>query len=253
MPTRATTRKSEPDRSHCRQNLFEGWVDCLVALILNVVFVGLIVGLKAWWSTLRERNDAAFWSTGGCRLIFGLPGRGSERLCHHFPPIVERITMITPCARQTTQLGTEGDVRRCSKLRRGAKFLRKSAPNFRDAEFFPFQHRHNMTHAQACRPCAKRKVRCDKSLPCNHCKRRPTDRCIYSTDSRPSVRVRQLEHRASSSPGGAVASPARSNDPMMLEEDGNVQYVESYVATFEPCISCVYLLDTPNAKRIHGE
>ncbi|KAH8169376.1 fungal specific transcription factor domain-containing protein [Sarocladium implicatum] len=31
----------------------------------------------------------------------------------------------------------------------------------------------------SCIPCAKRKVRCDKQLPCCHCKRRPQDTCTY--------------------------------------------------------------------------
>lgn len=86
-----------------------------------------------------------------------------------------------------------------------------------------------MTHPQACRPCAKRKVRCDKLLPCNHCKRRPSDRCVYPPDA-PSTagRIRQVEHRASSSAERASPAPERSNDPMMLEEDdGNIQYLES--------------------------
>lgn len=30
-----------------------------------------------------------------------------------------------------------------------------------------------------CLPCAKRKVRCDRSQPCNHCQRRKGDRCVY--------------------------------------------------------------------------
>lgn len=30
-----------------------------------------------------------------------------------------------------------------------------------------------------CIPCAKRKVRCDRNRPCNHCKRRKGDECVY--------------------------------------------------------------------------
>ena len=32
-----------------------------------------------------------------------------------------------------------------------------------------------------CMPCAKRKVRCDKRQPCNHCRRRKGDVCVYPT------------------------------------------------------------------------
>jgi Zn(2)-Cys(6) binuclear cluster domain-containing protein len=31
----------------------------------------------------------------------------------------------------------------------------------------------------SCRPCAKRKVRCDRLQPCCHCKRRKQDTCVY--------------------------------------------------------------------------
>ncbi|KAF2831472.1 hypothetical protein CC86DRAFT_463354 [Ophiobolus disseminans] len=104
-----------------------------------------------------------------------------------------------------------------------------------------------MTHAQACRPCAKRKVRCDKLEPCSNCKRR-TDRCVYPTEA-PSNRIRELERlvqelggtpKIDSNPHNRTArnetgtnndalspAPGRSNDPMMLEVDGNVQYLES--------------------------
>jgi hypothetical protein len=103
-----------------------------------------------------------------------------------------------------------------------------------------------MTHSQACRPCAKRKVRCDKLEPCSNCKRRKIDRCTYPA-STPSDRVRQLESlireldgnldNEPSSPrtvqgdavhdGKPLLTEMRSNDPMMLEEDGEIQYLES--------------------------
>lgn len=45
---------------------------------------------------------------------------------------------------------------------------------------------------QACEPCAKRKVRCDKGEPCSNCKRRKQDSCTYSEAS-PADRIRRLE------------------------------------------------------------
>lgn len=105
-----------------------------------------------------------------------------------------------------------------------------------------------MTQSQACRPCAKRKVRCDRLEPCANCKRRKTDRCTYPA-SIPSDRIRQLEglvRELGGNPGNGASTPLdvtphvvnqqentegrtelRSNDPVILEEDGEVQYLES--------------------------
>jgi hypothetical protein len=103
-----------------------------------------------------------------------------------------------------------------------------------------------MSHTQACRPCAKRKVRCDRLEPCSNCRRRVTDRCTYPA-STPSDRVRQLESlvrelggnpnsRQAASPtlpgdtvqnGESTPNEMRSNDPVMVEEDGEVHYIES--------------------------
>ena len=56
--------------------------------------------------------------------------------------------------------------------------------------------------SQACQPCAKRKVRCDREDPCANCKRRKQDQCIYAEVS-PNERIRQLEALVSSLGGGA--------------------------------------------------
>lgn len=113
--------------------------------------------------------------------------------------------------------------------------------------------------SQACEPCAKRKVRCDRSEPCSNCKRRKQDRCNYPELS-PSDRIKKLEalvrtlggnpdddavlnsrldsSRAFSPPtpvlwslhesqGQASASDSRSKDPVILEEDGQQYYLES--------------------------
>jgi hypothetical protein len=106
-----------------------------------------------------------------------------------------------------------------------------------------------MTHQQACRPCARRKVRCDRLEPCANCKRRTTDRCTYPA-STPSDRIRQLENlvqelshntvdsrrspRISQSEsehiGEVSPTEMRSNDPVITNENGVLQYLESYVA-----------------------
>ncbi|KAI1849973.1 hypothetical protein JX266_004352 [Neoarthrinium moseri] len=114
--------------------------------------------------------------------------------------------------------------------------------------------------SQACEPCAKRKVRCDREDPCSNCKRRKQDRCSYPEPS-PVDRIRKLEDLVRSlggnpdedvAPGGrpfGVASPnsvtvttspfgsqrptsssnGRSKDPVILEEDGQQHYLESRV------------------------
>jgi hypothetical protein len=112
-----------------------------------------------------------------------------------------------------------------------------------------------MTQTQACRPCAKRKVRCDRLQPCSNCKRRKNDQCIYPNGTPPD-RVRQLENlvrelgghpgndRALGTPsstrspgivpraaavqdGEVTPAEMRSNDPAMLMEDGQMHYLES--------------------------
>ena len=46
---------------------------------------------------------------------------------------------------------------------------------------------------QACMPCAKRKVRCDRADPCcSNCKRRKQDKCVYPELS-PNDRIKRLE------------------------------------------------------------
>lgn len=120
-----------------------------------------------------------------------------------------------------------------------------------------------MTHREACEPCARRKVRCDKQEPCSNCRRRKKDRCIYPAVS-PADRIKRLEalvrklgadpnelhvpsnelrseHTSSpaSTPAGASVEQdrqhavtfleIRSKDPVVLEENGQPFYLESYV------------------------
>lgn len=115
---------------------------------------------------------------------------------------------------------------------------------------------------QACEPCAKRKVRCDKGEPCSNCKRRKQDPCTYPEAS-PFDRIKRLEALVQSlggdpesdahSPGKQTLSnvlPAtsgaplqdnneetttqstegKSRDPVILEEDGQPFYLESCVS-----------------------
>lgn len=46
--------------------------------------------------------------------------------------------------------------------------------------------------AQACLPCAKRKVRCDRKGPCSNCKRRKGDKCTY-LDVSPNEHIKKLK------------------------------------------------------------
>lgn len=111
---------------------------------------------------------------------------------------------------------------------------------------------------QACEPCAKRKVRCDREEPCSNCKRRKQDHCNYPELS-PTDRIKKLEVLvralggkpdddvalysrppntafSSAAPvarssygrqGLASSNDSRSNDPVILEEDGQQHYLES--------------------------
>ncbi|KAL8968213.1 MAG: hypothetical protein Q9183_002569 [Haloplaca sp. 2 TL-2023] len=115
-----------------------------------------------------------------------------------------------------------------------------------------------MTRTQACEPCAKRKVRCDKQEPCNNCTRRKQDHCSY-VDESPYEKIKSLEEQVrklqgslrsdGSSPAKrpapsppspeprtrtrtrqeatATVASGRSKDPVIFEEDGQQFYLES--------------------------
>lgn len=97
----------------------------------------------------------------------------------------------------------------------------------------------NTMKGQACDPCAKRKVRCDRGDPtCSNCKRRRQDRCVYP-DLLPSQRIKQLEEtirmlRADSSPNQDAHSksgdrPLNSGaaTPTLQRDDNRCVYSES--------------------------
>ncbi|KAF4469582.1 hypothetical protein FALBO_3509 [Fusarium albosuccineum] len=98
--------------------------------------------------------------------------------------------------------------------------------------------------SQACEPCAKRKVRCDRTEPpCSNCKRRKHDRCAYPEVS-PFDRIRKLEEtvralggdptsdqpekpRDSSAPVDPGKSGTSAETPIILQEEGRSIYHES--------------------------
>ena len=118
--------------------------------------------------------------------------------------------------------------------------------------------------SQACEPCAKRKVRCDKGDPCSNCKRRKKDHCIYPETS-PSDRIKRLESlvrslggdpeseaQDTSLPNDTYPSSAKARtplqhkdrralkliddmkrNPIIVEEDGHSVYLESCVRPFQ--------------------
>ena len=103
---------------------------------------------------------------------------------------------------------------------------------------------------QACQPCAKRKVRCDRKEPCSNCQRRKQDHCVYA-DLSPIERIKQLEalvrnleggSEASIKAGSATSRPepnekhANGNprfqdgtSPIIVRENGESNYLESCV------------------------
>jgi len=107
---------------------------------------------------------------------------------------------------------------------------------------------------QTCQACSRRKVRCDHGEPCSNCKRRKDD-CIYVelSSAERSERIKELEALLRTLRGGAedtipadavapndVSKPTRHDvllrdkkesgtNPVMLNEDGETVYVESYV------------------------
>ena len=113
--------------------------------------------------------------------------------------------------------------------------------------------------SQACQPCAKRKVRCDREEPCSNCKRRKGDQCIYA-EVLPTERIKQLEalvrslggssedstpydHEQAKTKSASASSRAQrpqkdtsgddqlqsSTTSMLVKEDGEPLYLESCV------------------------
>ena len=113
---------------------------------------------------------------------------------------------------------------------------------------------------QACTPCAKRKVKCDRGEPCLNCRRRRTDQCTYPEVS-PHERIKKLEDlvrnlggdpNQSGQLGGEQYDPGAfpmlkkprvdesrnfprfddpryENDPALVKEEESPVYVETYV------------------------
>ncbi|KAM0444948.1 hypothetical protein ACHAQK_002485 [Fusarium lateritium] len=93
---------------------------------------------------------------------------------------------------------------------------------------------------QACEPCAKRKVRCDRAEPpCSNCKRRKRDHCSYPEIS-PYEKIRKLEDTVRSLGGDApdksrgssvvvntAASDGSAQTPIIVQEEGRSVYHES--------------------------
>jgi hypothetical protein len=82
-----------------------------------------------------------------------------------------------------------------------------------------------------CMPCAKRKVRCDRSQPCYHCKRRKGDVCVYPTQRTSDVR-NQLENANERIEKLETYIRRLGGDPKLLEQmatdDGaNVQQLHT--------------------------
>ncbi|KAI7758852.1 hypothetical protein LZL87_013812 [Fusarium oxysporum] len=97
--------------------------------------------------------------------------------------------------------------------------------------------------SQACEPCAKRKVKCDRAEPpCSNCKRRKHDNCTYPEVS-PFERIRKLEEAVRALGGDPLsdtperfrgqsikASPAEGSNaetPIIVQEEGKSVYHES--------------------------
>ncbi|KAK2472753.1 hypothetical protein H9L39_14928 [Fusarium oxysporum f. sp. albedinis] len=97
--------------------------------------------------------------------------------------------------------------------------------------------------SQACEPCAKRKVKCDRAEPpCSNCKRRKHDNCTYPEVS-PFERIRKLEEAVRALGGDPLsdtperlrgqsvkASPTEGSNaetPIIVQEEGKSVYHES--------------------------
>lgn len=93
----------------------------------------------------------------------------------------------------------------------------------------------------SCIPCAKRKVRCDRSKPCSHCRRRRGDICEYplpivssrnfpsrvAHDNTQSQRVEKLEHYIRSLGGDPDQVAQSYNTGPTTSEENAIQNVPS--------------------------
>ena len=110
--------------------------------------------------------------------------------------------------------------------------------------------------SQACVPCAKRKVRCDREEPCSNCQRKRQG-CVYP-DDHSNERIKQLEalvrrlggdpeHSAHAIETPSEAKPpqpqeqglrqipeAHGNDSVIVQEQNESLYLETYV--YIPCM-----------------
>ncbi|KAJ3499575.1 hypothetical protein NLG97_g213 [Lecanicillium saksenae] len=85
---------------------------------------------------------------------------------------------------------------------------------------------------QACEPCAKRKVRCDRADPtCSNCKRRKTDRCQYPEPSS-DERIKRLEEIIHTLGGDALLKRS-SLTPVAVESASTPRSVTSHTPSVE--------------------
>ncbi|CAF3591071.1 unnamed protein product [Fusarium graminearum] len=85
--------------------------------------------------------------------------------------------------------------------------------------------------SQACEPCAKRKVKCDRAEPpCSNCKRRKNDTCIYPELS-PFERIKKLEDIVRSLGGDPASENAESPLENRQRPKGSVSTDSSHVQT----------------------
>lgn len=94
--------------------------------------------------------------------------------------------------------------------------------------------------SQACVPCAKRKVRCDREEPCSNCQKKQQG-CVYP-DDHSNERIKQLEALVRrlggdpEHPDGAIETQSRTkplqpfqhgNDSMIVQEQNATLYLET--------------------------
>lgn len=98
--------------------------------------------------------------------------------------------------------------------------------------------------ALACEQCRRRKVKCDRTCPCDQCTKTKSSACTYAPDDRsaPYIRMRNGDSRHSSSP--------RSDSPTTPSESPTYSEMLSTISAFGPRVSQV---STTTVSPAHPE
>jgi Fungal Zn(2)-Cys(6) binuclear cluster domain len=102
--------------------------------------------------------------------------------------------------------------------------------------------------ALACDVCRRRKIRCDRQMPCNHCTRSKSATCTYTQDLAPALRTRPVGVAASSTTSSPRSSGSRPGT-FHLTPDGSLSST-SHVTVPSNSSRTVSLVEGQSGERM---